>query len=399
MSRTTYERLTAVALYDEQPSASERAKKKQHLPKDRPVSDRPSSRNLVSRAYENVLFVEIMPSRYRGLASVFGLFLFVGAILGYWGTKLGVEIGLLIWAKRGFGWSLIAQGGLTVGVLALVLIALIAAIRAFRIDLLAPKEIPLIFNRKTRKVYRFVQDVPGFEQLAGPDGRFRLLGLLKYIAMTFLPWPNMLLIEYDWDCLEAEYYSVTALAGNVVRTDDHLDLYVKESPASDKVIGSFALTPSILAGGEQQAKNLWEHVRRFMEENGPPLAPGDQPAPPPPRGFWQAANAPFNGPGWLFFLVGAIWTAKDVYWHVLGLLLRDVIPNDLWVQAIRYPFPGIVRSFVIFFSYFCMTWVFFAVLAGYLSKHADLPDELTADAGARVDLKKFAEASPTPAGG
>jgi hypothetical protein len=390
------QRLTAADVIEQQPSAGDRAQKKQHWPKDKRASETPRSNDLVSRAYEHVLFLEAMPSRYRGLASVFGMGLMAVAVLFF---VLSRGVAKLFWAvvekgELGSGW-IIYDLVLLLLSMSMFVVAFIGALRTFRIDLLAPKEIPLVFNRRTRKVYRYVQDIPGFEQLAGPDGKFSLLGVGRYILSTFRPWPNMLLVEYDWDSLEAEYYEVTALAGNVIRTDRHLDLYVRESPGSDKVIGRFALVPTILTG-EESGKDLWEHVRRFMQENGPALSPGDQPAPPPPKGFWQAANAPFNGPGWLIFLAGAIWTAKDVYWNFLAMFMKGVIPYELWEKAIQYPVPGfgeiIFKGFVIFFSYIAVGWVLFAVVASYLSKHVKLPEDLIREAGTPVDLRALAAA-------
>jgi len=388
------QRLTATDVVDRQTSAEERAAKKQHWPKGEHISETPRSNRLVSRAYEDMLILEAMPTRYRGLASVFGVMLLPMAFL---------FVMLLSSSARGLSDAISAnQFGLTVvGVVFVVLgtvgilAPIIGAIRIFRIDLLAPKQIPLVFNRKTRKVYRFIQDVPSVEELLDANGRLTLRSLINFIATSFRPWPGMLLIEYDWDCLEAEYFETKRFTGQVIHTDCHLELYVREAPGSDRVIGSFALVPSILTS-EASSRNLWEHVRRFMEESGPALSPGDQPAPPPPKGFWQAANAPFNGPGWLVFLAGAIWTADDVFWFVL-MLLKRMIPQSLWEQALHHPMPEntfvfVVKGVSVFFCYPMLGWVLFAVVASYLSPAVELPEDVLRDAGPPVDLAELAKA-------
>jgi len=98
----------------------------------------------------------------------------------------------------------------------------------------------------------------------------------------------MLLIEYDWDCLEAEYFEQTRLVGKVVTTLYVLQLVAKESPTSDKLIGGFTLASPLMVG-RTTAMDLWEHIRRFMEENGPALSSGDEPSPPYPTSFIKAA--------------------------------------------------------------------------------------------------------------
>ena len=395
-----YERLTAAAIGAEESSASERARKKERLRKDHKASETPRSISLVSRAYENTLILEAMPSRYRGLASIFGAFLL--ASVWVFGDMTSDVVSMtyadIVTGRSGWWWILFDTPMLLASA-TLDLISIVVGLRILRFDLLAPKVIPLVFNRKTRKVYRFAQDVPGMNLLVGSTGRFSLSGLGRYIAMTFLPWPKMLLVEYDWDCLEAEYYETTGPSGNVIRTDHYLDLYVRETPGSDKVIGSFSLAPSILIGKES-ARDLWEHVRRFMEENGPALSPGDKAAPPPPKGFWQAANAIFAGPGWLIFLGIVIWKRDLAYYELLYWILphgslqrREALDMStrLGMDA------GIVVWAALFLSCFFLAGVFFAVIASYLSPAVELPPELTADAGAPIDLDALARASATSA--
>ena len=181
-----------------------------------------------------------------------------------------------------------------------------------------------------------------------------------------------------------------------IRTDHYLDLYVREAPGSDKVIGSFSLALSILIGKES-ARDLWEHVRRFMEENGPALSPGDKPAPPPPKGFWQAANMPFAGPGWLVFLALVVWRCDKLYWEVVFFATDHRVNEALWTEAMQMMKMGVVESIALYLSCFFLAWVFFAVLASYLSPAVELPPELTADAGAPIDLDALAQASATSA--
>lgn len=384
------ERLKASDLVDPQLPFSERTKKNQHWPKNQTASETPHSQAFVSRAYEDALIIEAMPTRFRGMASVFGAGLLGSAAFFVMATFKAAELtGKVLSSDTISHWWAILDLALLAICIIMSLVSLVAAIRTFRIDLLAPKQIPMVFNRRTRKVYRYAQDIPGFEEMFNAQGKFSLWGVLRYIVSTFRPWPNMLLVEYDWDCLEAEYYSSTAMAGNVVRTDYHVELFVRESPVSDRVIGAFALMPSIVAS-EEMGRDLWEHVRRFMEEHGPALSPGDQPAPPPPRSFWQALNAS-TGAAWILFLAGLIWTWDDVYWFAL-MFMKDSIPQEVWEQAVQRPlgssaFDVLVRGSVILVSYFGGGWVFFGVLSSYLSREAKLPDDIVEACGAPVDLR------------
>lgn len=372
-------RLKAEDLVEPQMSANERMGKRQYWPKSQEATPTPDSHGFVAQAYEDALVLEAMPSRFRGMASVFGLFML--AVFAQVASRLSMIVAVTAsGAAKGDYWVVFLGVLLLSFMLALMLLTLVSAVRIFRIDLLAPKQIPMVFNRRTRKVYRYAQDIPGFEELAGPDGKFSWRGVLRYIASTFRPWPNMILVEYDWDCLEAEYYSVTALAGNVVRTDHHVELFVREHPGSDKVIGSFALIPSILAN-EQTGREVWEHIRRFMQAHGPALNPGERPAK-LPRGFWQALNAS-TGLAWVLFVAAIVWTWSDVYWFALSLM-GGIVDQQLWEQALRHPIPGLHKVFAVFFSYFGMGWVVFNVLSHYLSREGALPKDVMRDCGARV---------------
>lgn len=248
---------------------SERHKQTRHLTKDQPAADRAISLELVMRASDYVLMVQQSSTRLRGYGSVFGVLLLVTAPFCF---RLSIDLLEATFPLVG----LISFFSLALG--ALLFLATtggaFAALRFFRIDLLTPTDHPLVFNRKTRKVYRVMPDIPERQGLSPA-------ALVRHWLNTFRPWP-MQVIEYDWDCLEAEYFSETVLAGNVVRTNHHLMLYVKAAPESDRVLGCFDIVPPMLIR-EESAMRFWEHIRRFMQENGPPLPPGERPAPKPPR--------------------------------------------------------------------------------------------------------------------
>jgi hypothetical protein len=411
------ERLTAMDVWLPEPTVSERAKKRQIMPRDRHASDTPSSRQLVSRAYQDAFFIEAMPSNLRGMLSLFAMGMLGSALLTGYGLSITVNRILRLSQRAGLDWSSATDVAVTIFAVIMILFLLIGGIRALRIDLTVPKENPIVFNRKTRKVYRYTPDVPGIALLANDKGNFSLWGLLKYIAMTFLPWPGMLLVEYDWDCIEAEYYSQTGPSGNVIRTQEHLNLFVRERPGSDKVIGSFPLALSFMVGGEALAKDLWEHVRRFMEEGGPALSPGDKPAPSPPRTAWQAACAGPLGRSWVYYFVGAVWTTPEFfYFFMAGMFGQHIFSEPMLESLRRFPEPDmtywwmlypwwnqtladfffIIKAGLALFLFYPVTaMTFFAVLASKLSPAAKLPEDLAADAGPRLDLNALAGAQST----
>lgn len=267
-----------------------------------------------------------------------------------------------------------------------------ACLIGLRIDLFAPKANPIVFNRRTRKVYRYVP---------------RLLS------------GGMILVEYDWDCIDAEYYSRTGPSGNVIRTQDTLDLFVRERPGSDEVIDSFPLVTSMMVGGERNARRLWEHIRRFMEEGGPHLSPGDQPASGAPRTAWQAVNAGPWKRKWIWFFLGAVWTFPELFYLVISLAGKDLVSYELWTAANNFPrhAPELIhwwmlyptwnkdwaslvwlgKLFLILPCYLFTLQGFFAVLASKLSPEAELPEDLSAQAGARIDLSALAATQVKPA--
>ena len=114
-----------------------------------------------------------------------------------------------------------------------------------------PRDLPIIFDRVNRKVYRMAQQVqPG------------LKGLIQ-------AWPVKAL-AYDWDLVDAEHNSELVGSANMARRLHRLLFVVRKSADDATIIDSFEIGNG-LAQGQEMVAPLYEHIRRFMEERGPHL--------------------------------------------------------------------------------------------------------------------------------
>ncbi|TSD56478.1 hypothetical protein FFI97_019840 [Variovorax sp. KBS0712] len=147
-----------------------------------------------------------------------------------------------------------------------------------------PSDDSVIFDRGNRKVHWVSM------QLAGKTRR------------TALKRPVIEVRSVDWDLVDAEH-RVTVKVNTASASRDHdLAFIVHKSATDATVVDEFGIAPSMLLG-ETTVPALWEHIRRYMEEDGPPLPPGvTEPSPtvPKPRNWWQSMGlvGPF-GPKYL----------------------------------------------------------------------------------------------------
>lgn len=132
---------------------------------------------------------------------------------------------------------------------------LVAAAFFFRIGFLTPRDLPVLFNRKTREV-SFFTVIPmkfwKFWQRAG-------VGEIK---------------TYRWDDAYARSYQLTELTGEAARSTYLLALLWGDpsQPRQCKEIVTIGYK------GWWEDELLWrlyEHIRRYMEEGGPPIQPGE----------------------------------------------------------------------------------------------------------------------------
>jgi hypothetical protein len=135
-------------------------------------------------------------------------------------------------------------------------------------------------------------------------------------------------IEHDWDDIVAEHHVSTTTTGSSAQRHHTLVLMVRDKNPGDfqGPITPTNLPPYVDGFGLGDAKVLtefstprvWEHVRRYMNENGPPLPPGEQLADTSmPVTWWDSLGAvSVFGPGYL-----KRWRSNPIlmaFMHVIG---------------------------------------------------------------------------------
>jgi hypothetical protein len=191
-----------------------------------------------------------------------------------------------------------------------------------------PRDLPIIFDRRHRKVYRLLRDVqPG------------LTGLFK-------PWP-IRAVTYEWDLLDAEHDAQVMGTGASVTRLHRLAFVARKSPKDPTIIDHFEIGTA-MAQGEEMIAPMWEHIRRFMEANGPHLPSPHEPLDGRSHqriSWWQACGeaGPF-GAKYLW------WWKNDKFMSVLHHFLLGVTLSLYALFWVRDSFDwGVVALYFGFF--------------------------------------------------
>lgn len=154
------------------------------------------------------------------------------------------------------------------------------ALRFFgRMEFFRPQDLPIIFDRKRRKVYRLIES----REL---DTRGK---------------PHVKVLEHDWDDIVAEHHVVTLATGSSAQRHHSLVLMVRgegvlKEPGGnveDSIIyvDGFGLGDAKVLS-EFSVPRVWEHVRRYMNEGGPALPSGEAIADSMlPNSWWDSLGA------------------------------------------------------------------------------------------------------------
>lgn len=160
-----------------------------------------------------------------------------------------------------------------------------------RLEFFKPLDLPILFDRERRKVYRLVEDLD-------EKGRTTQHG-------------QVTVIEHDWDDIVAEHGVTTYTTGSSASRQHTLALMVRDKNPGDftgpitpentpPYVDGFALGDGKVLT-EFSTPRVWEHVRRYMNENGPALPPGEHLADTSvPVTWWDSLGAvSVFGPGYV----------------------------------------------------------------------------------------------------
>ena len=190
-----------------------------------------------------------------------------------WGLIAGAACG-----GAGWGLSVLADGAaapLAVG----VVLGVYVGLWLLHGDLFAPEDFgAVVFDRRRRSLLRL--DVQAELRLSRPFRGRR--------------WQ---LVEHDWDRLAVQHERQPGPDGS---WRHHLVFmeHVGEGLPGRTAQFRLSMDPVIGPAHDTRIESLWEHLRRYMEEEGPPRPPGEaEPAPPRRPGWWQCLlDLPLLGP-------------------------------------------------------------------------------------------------------
>jgi len=196
---------------------------------------------------------------------------------------------------------------------------------ALRMDIFTYRDEPILLNRVTRKVHVF--------------------RVKRNWRRPFSPWP-LSIDTFDWDCVHAEIGG-GVVPGTVPLLRYRLYLSFTESPQSKRVVERFTL--GFMSNLTGSITETWEHIRRYMQEDGPPLQAGER-----LRGDRH-------------------FSSRETWGEVFPFLM----PN--WKQAIaKHPIltVGCLVLFPMFFLFGLTAWI-----AGITSRDPHWPDDILQAAG------------------
>ncbi|MBD8577522.1 hypothetical protein IFU04_25105 [Pseudomonas syringae] len=160
------------------------------------------------------------------------------------------------------------------------------------VELFPVEDEPIVFDRKHRKIYRLIAPIDGSSERGW--ARFRSVPLQA--------------VEYDWDYVTAEHrVQLTGTNQTVMRL--HQLVFVvrdRRTPGSDEPYGRLLDEFSVgnsASFGENSVGMWWEHLRRYMQTNGPALPEGEVlQLFERPRNLWQSMGvvSPF-GPRFMWW--------------------------------------------------------------------------------------------------
>lgn len=287
------------------------------------ASDYALAFGLIKRTYAHAIEYRTVPAEVRGLIFLFGM---LSSVIGFVGGTMMFND--LIDVRNPGKFDYILMTFLAVLMSCAALIFLYAA----RLEFFRPIDEPVIFDRKRRKIYRVYRAVqPGLKGL-------------------FQRWP-IVSAEHAWNTVTGEYRVTITPNGKLTNVSHALHFVATARKDGLIHVDDFQVANPMLLG-ESTVALFWEHIRRFMEEEGPHLPPGESISMAPvPASLWQSMGAvgPF-GPNYFTW-----WRTNTAVTVIFHLFLWLVLPLSLvwaffnWIShatAIPVSWPAAVIDMV-----------------------------------------------------
>ncbi len=287
------------------------------LDKCQVASNQPSALQSIKNSYHSSIEYGRRSSGPRGLIfalGITGFLMFMSPVIA-----IGWEYGYAYEFPKYLAFSLLS------------LISVSSLILGLRLELYQSADEPIVFDRKNKRLYRKFNETPR-----------------NFFRFFFTRWP-VVVSEYRWDLVDA-YHQVKVMSGTGLPTNNHrLVFAVKKSKEDSTVIDTFDVGPSLILNAELTLC-LWEHIRRFMEDNGPHLPPYEDRfgVELSPTSWWQClGKTTFMGAGYakrwaktpgmmavlhIFFPIFIPLTLLSATGHWLSLKTEAEVP---WPEAIR----------------------------------------------------------------
>lgn len=182
---------------------------------------------------------------------------------------------------------------------------------------------PVLFNKALQKIHVFTDMGANWWEFWKPFGgtSFRI-------------------DTFDWACARGEVAEVLVMGGvGVPRKEYALTMAITDTPGSNTVVARFGVgfTMGYDGGATQIAR--WEHIRRYMRNEGPALGPGDSLYVDPSREHWVGAftfGQPLLGPGSKIWWTGEGWHGAWFITIPVGLAFLFLLPLTMPFSLIRW---------------------------------------------------------------
>jgi hypothetical protein len=227
-----------------------------------------------------------------------------------------------------FGYLIFWGASLPIGLL-FTLACLALSLVCARAELFLAEDEPIIFDRQRRKVYRIMQNTPtGWRH-------------------WFKRWPYSV-TTHDWDLIDAQHHAVLATTGATITRYHSLVMNVRASASDPTIIETFNVGQSMTMT-ERSLPMVWEHLRRYMQEQGPSLPEGETVGEQaPPQGWWRSlAAVGCFGPDYfkwwqqfpfytgLFHLLFPLFLPMNIIWGTCNWLSYQTAVKVHWPQEIK----------------------------------------------------------------